>query len=64
MYKSSFSLKNRKEHDVLALVHFIRFENVKEKIIPILGNQLWTVALNDLTTASKLRKIEFVELKY
>ena len=46
MYKKSFSLENRKENAVLASVHFIRFENVIKNIIPIFGNQLWTVALN------------------
>ena len=28
MYKNSFSLENRKENAILALVHFIRFENL------------------------------------
>ena len=45
MYKNSFSLENRKENDVLASVHFIKFENVIKNLIPIFGNQLWTVDL-------------------
>ena len=48
MYKNSFSLESRKENAVLASVHFIRFENVIKKNIPIFGNQLWTVALSTL----------------
>ena len=43
--KNLSPLENRKENAVLASVHFIRFENVIKKIIPIFGNQLWTVTL-------------------
>ena len=50
MCKNSFSLESRKENAVLASVHFIRFENVIKKFIPIFGNQLWTVALNKFKT--------------
>ena len=69
MYKKSFSLENRKEN-VLASVHFNRFENVTNNFIPIFGNQLWTVALGNqgklgrCTSSLSLFKIEYKIRKF